>query len=155
MGKSDQYYEKFMLSRIKKDLSGCWLWCGTLLDNGYGRVMKSGNPVGAHRMSLYLWRGFSLTSDLIVCHRCNNPRCINPEHLYAGTPRSNALDAIAAGNWVDNNGEKSGLARLTNENAMTIRKRYRAGEMQKDLATEYGVHKNTIWRIINDKTYRK
>lgn len=143
----------YVKARVVTDTFGCWIWCGTVLSVGYGRVHWAGQIHMAHRFSLHAWRGFDLRSSAFVCHKCHNPLCVNPKHLYAGTPSTNAFDSIEVGKWADNRGERSGLAKLTDMDAAVIRSRYCSGERQIDMAKEYGVHANTIWRIVNKITY--
>ena len=75
---------------------GCWVWTGTLTDNGYGECTASGRAVKAHRMSYFIANG-CLPPVLHVCHHCDNRSCVNPAHLWLGTNYDNILDRCAKG----------------------------------------------------------
>lgn len=83
-----------ILSHREIDANGCWNWTGASLPNGYGRVSWKGRVVGTHRVAAHVWLSFDLESDFLICHRCDNPRCFNPEHLFVGTPKDNTQDCV-------------------------------------------------------------
>ena len=69
----------------------CWLWEGGIGKSGYGKFSWMGKTVGAHRASFLLAYG---TQPEIVCHKCNNPSCVRPDHLYAGDSETNLIDQM-------------------------------------------------------------
>ncbi len=81
---------------------GCWLWIGALRASGYGQIgtWKEGQPpISAHRASWILHRG-PLPAGMCVCHKCDTPPCVNPDHLFLGTSRENTHDMIRKGRLV-------------------------------------------------------
>lgn len=76
--------------------AGCWLWTGTANERGYGRVYSGGRMWVAHRLSWTQANG-PIPSGMFVCHKCDTPACVNPDHLFLGSPRDNVLDMVAKG----------------------------------------------------------
>lgn len=147
----------------KVDRSGdCWLWTGTIVSHGYGEFYASGQRHRPHRIAWSLVHG-PIPEGLVICHRCDNPACVNPEHLFAGTQADNMRDMVKKGRReytgkadfrqrrpeMIHKGIDNGNAKLTEEDVRLIRERYAAGNItQAALAAEYGVHPTAISQII-------
>lgn len=139
-------------SRVRKP-EKCWVWIGATSDKGYGQIRDNGKIIYAHRFSFELHKGL-IPFGLEVCHSCDNPSCVNPDHLFAGTHLDNMLDA-AAKKRMDGNGglvgEASHLARLTEQEVLSIRDDSRSAKI---VADQYGVHIATIYRIRWRKAWK-
>jgi len=126
----------------------CWLWQGkTIRHADYGYVRYDRKTRLAHRVSYELHYGVRPPADLLVCHRCDTPRCVNPAHLFLGTYSDNVQDMLAKGRSNNAVGERSPSAKLTEDQVRTIRQRLAAGETERALGDEYGVGHTSIHRI--------
>lgn len=114
---------------------GCWEWQGFRV-GGYGRFKIDGRKVRAHRLAWRFTHGAD-AGDLCVCHRCDNPSCCNPDHLFLGTQAENMADRDRKGRQL------SGNRKLTPEQVIEARRRHPA-EPYRKLAAEFGVSFETI-----------
>lgn len=89
-------YENVFLPRTAAKASGCIEWTGERNAAGYGRFWSRGKRFFAHRFAWSFWNG-SIPAGLFVCHRCDNPKCVNHEHLFVGTQTDNRRDCVAKG----------------------------------------------------------
>lgn len=135
---------------------GCWEWQGAKTRGGYGHLAVSGETVRnirASRLSYELRYG-PIAGGLHVLHRCDNPGCVRPDHLFLGTEDENRKDKVAKGRCPC--GERHPGAKLTNAQARQIRERYfLCSATTKELAAEYGVDPYAIRSIIKGKSYRE
>jgi hypothetical protein len=125
----------------------CWLWTGHRGSNGYGRIKVSGKVQMAHRMAWEIENG-SIPEGLCVLHRCDNPSCVRPDHLFLGTHRDNAIDREMKGRGSKQRGEERGSAKLTNQDIPRIRELCDNGVTQRAAARIYGVAQSTIGEIV-------
>lgn len=141
------------ITQISVSLSGCWEWQRARDPHGYGRTWLDGRTFLAHRAAYLLFRG-DIPPGLDVCHHCDNPPCINPEHLFLGTHLDNMRDMFAKGRRIAAKGEGHARARLTAPQIADIRRRVRAGETQAALSAEFGVSAPHINRIVHRRVWR-
>jgi hypothetical protein len=143
--------DKFFSTGFEVLPSGCWHWSGKLTAGGYGYIPNgSRKKVIAHRASYEIHKG-PIPKGLLVCHSCDNPPCVNPNHLWLGTDKDNSDDKISKGRANVPVGELASKAKLTERQVLKIRaNRYLSDN---DLAEEYGVWPATIWAIRTRKTW--
>jgi len=124
--------------------SGCWNWMGRKNEHGYGTVRHGGKKWIVPRLMYTLINGD--VEDLFVLHHCDNPACINPEHLYCGTKKQNSEDMVRRGrqNHDGYRGSRSPFAKLKESDIPLIRQRVADGEPIERLRKEYGV----VWKTI-------
>jgi hypothetical protein len=137
-----------------KKTKGCWLWSGNLNTDGYGVLtVKNKKPKQqkAHRLSYEIHKG-KIPKGLIICHKCNNPSCVNPKHLYAGTHKQNSRDMVVSGH--SQRGEKHPQSVLTKEKVIEIRRKYFSEKLSyQKLSKLFSVSPATIGLIIRRNTW--
>jgi len=92
---SDEEQKRFWSRVVRLGTDECWIWTSTTDSDGYGKIRVTGKQRAAHRVSWALANGRE--PDLCVCHSCDNPKCVNPNHLWLGTQADNLRDMIAKG----------------------------------------------------------
>lgn len=128
--------------------SGCWEWSGSKT-KGYGVLSFDGRTCRAHRLMYQETRGVKLITEQVVCHRCDNPKCVNPFHLFQGTQIENLEDCRKKGR--NNIGIRNGCNILTEAQVLEIFNM--KGEAQK-IAKDFGVKVDAIYSIRYGKTWR-
>lgn len=140
----------------KTDHSGgpaeCWPWVGRRDRNGYG-IGHFGWTRYAHRQAYYFSRGAYPRPHMDVCHSCDNPPCVNPNHLWLGTHSENLLDASQKGRLNTAAGERHSQSKLDWAKVRAIRARVAAGASQHRIAVEYGVSQVAIHFVVTRKTW--
>lgn len=145
----------------KNGPNGCWVYSGACDRRGYGRPATGHKRYYAHRRSWEIHNG-PIQKGLLVLHKCDNPPCCNPEHLFLGNDADNALDAARKGRTL--RGEKSYTAKLTEAQVREIRanppakwkkgKWIGAGEEMAEYAARYGVGSAAIGNVLARRTWR-
>ncbi len=139
----------------------CWVWTGARMVSGYGQIKKgapSRKALGAPRAAILL-EGADIPSGMSVLHHCDNPSCVNPDHLWIGTHRDNMIDMVNKGRHPRTSlpGERNGRAKLTSEQISEIRLRFSEEHpiTMAKLARDYDVTTTTICSIVNGKTWTR
>lgn len=141
------------------DKSGdCWTWTGTTngRNDGYGKFSVGPNVrVYAHRFSWELHNGL-IPEGMLVCHHCDNPLCVRPDHLFLGTPLDNMRDmwAKGRGNNPRRTGEDARNHKLTWDAVNEIRRLYTAGYGYRVLGRAFHVDPTNIRRIVKNQTWQ-
>jgi predicted XRE-type DNA-binding protein len=131
--------------------SGCHIWMGNLSEKGYGLFINNRKTIRVHRYIYEIEKG-SIPPGMYVCHTCDVPSCINPNHLFVGTPADNSLDMKNKNRWKR---EKNPGAKISQEIAENIRGCYETGEYtQRELGIMFHLNNSTISDIVNHKIWR-
>lgn len=150
---ADRFY-----SYVEKT-DGCWIWRGPTSPDGYGVLTYHNRATRAHRLAYIIAHG-AIPDGTIICHTCDNPRCVRPDHLYAGSFSDNRRDAQERNRWARKNienvprGERNSKARLTEDDVRDIRTSLARGETQAAIAKRYGVKQVTISNIKLGVTWK-
>lgn len=135
----------------------CWEWQASK-KHGYGKTAIDNHSVSAHRLAYELTHG-AIPNGLLICHKCNNPPCCNPKHLYAGTYADNLQDSIKAGTAYclpPMYGQQNHKTKLTDESVRLIRNLYTNNNVpRKQLARQFGVSVSNIDAIVTHKTHTR
>ena len=139
-----------LLSRTTATAAGCMEWTGSVRNNGYGRLCHK----SVHRLVWIAIHG-PLAETEHVLHKCDNPLCANPEHLFLGTHRDNMEDMARKGRVVTRRGEASPQARLRYDDVKEIKRLLRDGDRSvRSIADEFGVSPGAIYFIKIGKNWR-
>lgn len=134
--------------KVKKT-NRCWLWTGKLDQDGYGRIWSGDyqqKMLRAPRASWMLHRGL-IPDGLHVLHRCDNPQCVNPAHLFLGTIKDNNIDMTRKGRNIFQH--RNPVKKLTDQQIRSIRSQRSKGKLLRELSKAFGVTEGTISRIVH------
>lgn len=159
----NRFIEKIKFPDYEDETTDCWIWIGGKNKVGYGLIRdENGHKVTAHRISYRLFVS-DFNAELCVLHRCDNPSCVNPKHLFLGTKSDNMKDmwnkqrhpTINMGRpSCTMSGENNIKARLTKEDILFIRGHYHEYR-QDELAEMFHVKSPAIWKIIHKYTWKE
>jgi len=167
---ANQSVQDRFLAKVSKESreDGCWIWTASIRTDGYGQFGWKGRIIGAHKFSYMLFVG-DVPDPLVVCHRCDNQLCVNPDHLFLDTQSENVWDMRrknrnfrATGNMNGMRrrpdrvakGEKHGQAKLTRETVKAIKRFAKLGWKPKEIADHFGVGPSTIRDVLTGKTWK-
>ena len=141
-----------LLRNVTKQSNGCWEWTRYKNVCGYGVIGDGKKIFLTHRVSYEVHIG-EVPKGMIVCHKCDNPGCVNPEHLFLGTIKDNVADMVKKNRHIK--GEMVPSHKLTKEKALQIRKLYKTGAYTMvKLAEKYGVAYSTVNSVINEVSWK-
>lgn len=145
-----------MTGHARAHLGLCIETTGALNAHGYGHVRHEGKVVRAHRLAYAQVHGLKLDdiAGQIVRHTCDNPACINPDHLVLGTHTDNMRDMADRCRNRQPKGSRNAKAKLTESAAAEIRRRALAGESSATIAPDFGINRSQVSRIKTGKTWR-
>lgn len=166
--------EEFFWARVEKNgpviykhLGPCWIWMGSI-NNGYGYGSVGGSKklgtrrMQAHRLSWILHHG-PIPDGLLVCHKCDNPPCVCPTHLFIGTQTDNLKDSYVKGRKIPPRpkledrprGEKMPNHKLTWTKVDNIRRLYKEGISRAELGRQFGVSSPVIFHIVHNNKWKE
>lgn len=147
--------------RVNKsaDADGCWEWTGIRggYTGMYGLMIYANQRAYAHRLSWTLHNNRPIPKGMYICHHCDNPICVRPDHLFLGTAKDNSQDMVRKGRSATGPrpnsyglqaGSKNSQSKLCERDIVEIRERRAQGDSYKDLSEAYGVHRITIAAIV-------
>ena len=142
------------LKKIKV-IGSCWVWQAGIRKTGkdftYGQFSFNGYPEWAHRVSYMLFKGV-IPEGLNVCHSCDVPLCVNPDHLFLGTQQDNIQDMLRKQRDALR-GERNPRSILRSQDIKIIRQMYARGLTHRFIASKFGVQRQTIGDVLNKRTW--
>jgi len=149
--KCQEEYLLKSLIRFNKYISkteSCWLWKGGINECGYGKFSLFRKTIGAHRAA-YMFFKKDIKENLLVLHKCDNPPCVNPEHLFLGTPKDNSRDMFNKKRNNTARGESHKNSKLNNKKVIGIKRLLKLGIEGSEIAKLLNVSPSTIYDIKN------
>lgn len=131
---------------------GCWYWLGYTNNRGYGLISANGKPNLTHRVNYELLKG-KIPTGMLACHHCDNPMCINPDHIFIGTTHDNMQDKVRKGRSSNNLGYNNPNAIVTANQVLEIRS-LKATKTYKEIAKIYGISHHYAWNLVNRKSWK-
>lgn len=149
------YHQRFKTTHErfweKVDTSGtCWEWMGGVRRDGYGAFWLNGRTLPAHRVALIIG-GAEIPDGMCVCHSCDNPVCVNPKHLFVGTPAENTQDMLKKGRASKRHGSYNPSSKLTEDDVRKIRS---STQKLGEIAKRFGISIATACQVKGRKTWK-
>ena len=143
---------KRFLSNISIAGNGCWDWSARRSQHGYGWFYYNKKQRIASRVSWELHHG-EIPKEMCVCHKCDNPACVNPDHLFLGTHQENMRDRDRkgrnkCGSLPIARGEQHSFSKLKDEDVREIRNLYSQGMLQREIGKRFGIVRQNVSKIL-------
>ena len=154
--KGEEYTNKLKKRFYNKyqENGGCWIWTGSLNVWGYGVIRVNRKNMLAHRISWIIHEG-DIPEDLLICHTCDNPACVNPKHLWLGSNKDNMTDMYLKNRSNQPKGEKHALCKLNDKKVFKIRSLYKPRIYPANrIAKEFNVSEVCVYNIIYKRTWK-
>lgn len=149
---------KILNSIVIDEISGCWNWSKSIGWHGYGKFAMNGKHWRAHRLSYQVFKGVEIKPGNLILHSCDNPRCVNPDHLSEGSHQQNSDDAKSKGRLKILSemrlGSRNRFSKLNESIVSDIKMRLRDGAKGVDLSAEYSISRAVISEIKTGKLWR-
>lgn len=151
--------EKILDNITIDPITNCWNWKRCHIPGGYGQVRWNGQRHLVHRLAYEAWKEKIPLSGqrLCICHKCDNPKCCNPDHLWVGTDADNVKDCINKNrnqSYQEITGENNMHSKLNNIQVLMIRQKHEAGNTTAELVKEFNVTDNHIRNILKRKSWK-
>lgn len=134
-------FERFQKGYKVHKKSGCWIWLKNISTTGYGRMNFNYINYRSHRLSYLIYVG-EIPEEMVICHTCDNKKCVNPNHLFLGTILDNVADRVKKNRTSQN--ENHYKCKLSNKQVIKIRKMKGSA---RELAEKFKVNTSTIYNI--------
>lgn len=138
---------------VREELGPCWEWQGFRNDSGYGRMVDWKTETLTHRISYEIATGEAIPEGMFVLHRCDNPPCLRPEHLFLGTAQDNMSDMVSKGR-AHTGHLPSNTTKLTPAKVTEIRRKYQRGYTQCEIAAEFQISQSQVSSIVRRQNWR-
>lgn len=151
-GTLEERFWKFVVKG--ESVNDCWEWVGSKSARRYGHLGKGQKLLKAHRYSWELHNNQQVPDGMSICHKCDNPECTNPLHLFVGTHQENMDDMMAKGRRPPITGTRQWKCRFTEEQVIDIRSMHTDGHSRKEICDKYNANSSIIGKIVNGKLWR-
>lgn len=149
------FIERYLGNFIVGEKSKCWNWTGSKSGGRYGTIQTGGIQLAAHRVAWQMENG-KIPRGKYICHHCDNPACVNPNHLFLGTPKENSRDRETKQRSNRPYGEQHANSKLNAKRVLKIRKILASNEKSAaETARLFGVNESTICKIKNRKSWKR
>lgn len=155
--------DRFWARVLVREPNECWPWQGARFPKGYGTIGSGikepvrGKGLGrnklTHRVSWEIHHG-PIPEDMLVCHHCDNPPCVNPAHLFLGTPLDNSRDRDAKGRQRYLRGETHQSAKMKEKQILEILDLLRSGRTQRSIARQYGINRMIVYDVAHGRRWK-